>query len=89
MITKQTLSFLADLSKNNNKEWFDENRIKYEYAKANMIQVTDDLIKGIGKIDNTIVHLDAKSCLFRINRDTRFSKNKLPYKNNLGASINK
>lgn len=87
MIQKQTLQFLKDLSKNNNKEWFDKNRMIYEQAKNNFREFTEELISGISKFDPAIKHLEAKNCVFRINRDIRFSKDKTPYKNNLAATI--
>lgn len=89
MIAKQTLNFLKDLKANNNKEWFDANRLRYEYAKENMKEVTQELIKAIGSFDPDIAKLEAKQCMFRINRYIRFSANKEPYKSNLGASFNK
>jgi uncharacterized protein (TIGR02453 family) len=87
MIQKETISFLKNLSVNNNKEWFDKNRTQYDYAKNAHIEFINQLIASIAKFDNSVKHLTAKECLFRINRDVRFSKNKNPYKNNFGASI--
>lgn len=87
MIQQQTLTFLKNLSKNNSKEWFDQHRSDYELAKKNFIDFTEELIAGISKFDPAVKHQEAKKCIFRINRDIRFSKNKLPYKNNMGASI--
>ena len=89
MLQPATIKFLKDLKKNNTKEWFDANRKAYEAAKndfANMIQI---VIDRFGKKDTTIAPLKAKDCMFRINRDIRFSKDKSPYKTNMGASINK
>ena len=87
MIQQQTIAFLKSLSKNNSKEWFDLHRPDYEVAKKNFIDFTEALITGISKFDPAVKHQEAKKCIFRINRDVRFSKNKLPYKNNMGASI--
>lgn len=87
MLQSTTLSFLSDLKKNNNKPWFDTNRKRYESAKADFIILVDELIQEISRFDPSIVHLQAKECVFRINRDVRFSKNKDPYKTNMGASI--
>jgi uncharacterized protein (TIGR02453 family) len=87
MLQKTTLDFLKKLSKNNNKEWFDKNRPAYELVKKDMQQFTDALIKEIAQFDKAVAHLSAKDCTFRINRDVRFSKNKDPYKNNIGAYI--
>jgi uncharacterized protein (TIGR02453 family) len=91
MIQAATLSFLTDLKANNNKIWFDENRTAYETARKDFIQFVTKLIDGLGSIDPDIAAtpLQAKSCIFRINRDVRFSANKSPYKTNFGAWFNK
>lgn len=87
MIHKSTLDFLAKLSKNNNKEWFEKNRTAYEAAKNNFKEFVSELIVSTSKFDPSIRHLEAKNCIFRINRDVRFSNNKSPYKNNFGAIL--
>jgi uncharacterized protein (TIGR02453 family) len=89
MLQLTTVKFLKGLEKNNNKPWFEKNRKNYEGAKADFAAFIDTLIQVFGKKDPTIIHLQAKDCTFRINRDIRFSKDKTPYKNNFGASINK
>jgi len=83
------LKFLKDLKKNNNKPWFDAHRKEYEAAKKDFEQMIQAVIDRHGKTDKTISHLKAKDCLFRINRDIRFSKDKTPYKTNMGAYINR
>jgi uncharacterized protein (TIGR02453 family) len=88
MLQASTLQFLQKLAKNNNKTWFETNRKLYEAAKADMAALTQQLIDGIAKFDAPIGELAPKNCTFRINRDVRFSKNKDPYKNNMGASFN-
>lgn len=87
MLQNTTLKFLKDLAKNNNKPWFDANRSKYEEAKADYIALADKIIKGFCKKDKDFATLEARKCLFRINRDIRFSKDKSPYKTNFGASF--
>lgn len=87
MIQKSTFDFLNKLKKNNNKEWFDKNRSTYEIAKKDFQAFVDELILSISKFDPAVKHLEAKKCVFRINRDIRFSKDKTPYKTNFGASI--
>lgn len=84
---KVILDFLKDLNHNNNKEWFDENRKRYEEAKNQMLFFTDLMIQEIRKFDSDLPPMNAKDCLFRIFRDVRFSKNKLPYKTNMGSFI--
>ena len=89
VIQPSTLKFLKDLKKNNNKPWFDAHRKEYEAAKKDFEQMIQAVIDRHGKTDTTISHLKAKDCLFRINRDIRFSKDKTPYKTNMGAYINR
>jgi len=89
MLQTDTFAFLHDLKAHNTKEWFDENRGRYQTAKDNVIALVDHLIEEIAGFDSDIRGLEAKQCLFRINRDIRFSNNKDPYKTNFGASISK
>lgn len=88
MIESGTLRFLSALKKNNNKDWFEKHKDQYLAAKENMEFVVTEVIKEIGKFDKAIAGLPAKSCVFRIYKDVRFSKDKTPYKTNMGASIN-
>jgi uncharacterized protein (TIGR02453 family) len=88
MITSSTLSFLKNIKKNNHKEWFDTNKEKYLTAKDNVAELVDDFIAEIVKFDKRYAGLTSKDCIFRIYRDVRFSKDKKPYKTNMGASIN-
>lgn len=89
MLHSSTLKFLKDLTKNNNKPWFDKNRKQYDEAKEDFLLLVGQFIKSISVYDNAIADLEAKNCTFRINRDVRFSKNKAPYKGNLAAYFNK
>jgi len=88
MLQTSTLQFLKQLKKNNNKEWFDANRKQYEAAKADFTALVQNVIDDFCKTDTSLASLSAKNCMFRINRDIRFSKDKSPYKTNFGASIN-
>jgi uncharacterized protein (TIGR02453 family) len=87
MLASTTLQFLKALDKNNNKAWFDAHRKQYDAAKLNFAELTQQVITQFGKKEPSIALLQPKECVFRINRDVRFSKNKAPYKNNMGASI--
>ncbi len=89
MLQPSTIKFIKDLKKNNTKEWFDANRKIYEAAKADFLNLTEAVLKAITAKDETLAHLEAKKCVFRINRDVRFSKDKSPYKTNMGMSISK
>ncbi len=87
MIQKSTLQFLIDLSLNNSKAWFDDHRKDYDLAKADFTGFVQEIIDQHSESDKSIKDIKAKDCLFRINRDVRFSNNKAPYKTNFGASI--
>jgi uncharacterized protein (TIGR02453 family) len=89
MIQKTTMQFLIDLKKNNDREWFETNRKRYEAAKENVLELAASLIKIVAAFDKNIAELQPKDCMFRINRDVRFSKNKAPYKNNMSLVISK
>ena len=81
---KEVFDFLKKLKKNNSKEWFDVHRAEYESAKKQVIALVETIIPLVEKIDPAVQNLQAKDCMFRINRDVRFSKNKDPYKTNMG-----
>jgi uncharacterized protein (TIGR02453 family) len=87
MLEPQTLKFLSQLKKNNNKPWFDVHRAQYEAAKIDFSNFIQLVIDAVQKSDITITGLTARECQFRINRDVRFSKDKRPYKENFGAFI--
>jgi uncharacterized protein (TIGR02453 family) len=82
-----TIQFLKDLSKNNNRDWFTDNKNQYLDAQNDVITFVEKLIQGIGNFDESILKIDAKKSLFRIYRDVRFSHDKSPYKTNFGASL--
>ena len=88
MIQRHTYDFLRDLVANNNREWFQANKERYEAARENVIEFTAELLKQMHQVDPSIDDaLDAKKCVMRIYRDIRFRKDKTPYKNNFGVSI--
>ena len=87
MLEPQTLKYLTALKKNNNKPWFDAHRAQYEAARIEFQNFIQLVIDALGKSDPSIAGLSARDCLFRINRDIRFSNDKTPYKSNFGASI--
>lgn len=82
-----TINFLNELTKNNSKEWFDKNRKQYEIAKAEFAEIITGLLVDVAKFDKEIQFLNVKDCMFRINRDVRFSNDKSPYKTNFGGFI--
>ncbi|MDX2194869.1 MAG: DUF2461 domain-containing protein [Cytophagales bacterium] len=83
------LSFLSELKENNNKLWFEANRGKYESVKKDWEKFVSQLIKNVALFDKDIAALEPKDCVFRINRDVRFSADKSPYKTNMGAYLSK
>lgn len=87
MNLKIPLEFLKALNENNSKEWMDANREWYNEAKVEFVSFTDYLIQGMQEFAPELAGLKGKSCIFRINRDIRFSKDKRPYKINFGAAI--
>jgi uncharacterized protein (TIGR02453 family) len=84
---KTVLEFLKGLKENNTREWFEENRKGYESAKTEFEKMLNGLIPEIYSFDPEIGPLTAKDCVFRIYRDVRFSKDKSPYKTNMGGFI--
>lgn len=87
MLEPQTLRFLNGLKKNNDRTWFEDHRAQYEAARTDFQNFIQLVIDDMERKDTTITGTTARECLFRINRDVRFSKDKSPYKTNMGASI--
>ena len=82
--------FFIGLTLNNHKQWFDENRSIYtKDIKPMFEEFVDTLIGEMQKVSADFTGLNAKDCMFRINRDIRFSKDKTPYKTFFSASIHK
>ena len=89
MLQASTLKFLKGLAKNNNKPWFDRNRDAYDNARKDFEIFIQKIIDRHSEKDHDLKNLSARNCLFRINRDIRFSKNKTPYKLNFAASLDR
>lgn len=89
MMKKNIMSFLEQLEKHNDREWFAENRSLYDEARKEFEIFIDQLIPAISKFDSSVNFMTAKECIFRIFRDVRFSNDKSPYKTNFGAFIAK
>lgn len=86
-ISAKIFDFLNLIEKNNNREWFTENKHLFTEAQADFQDFVEELIAEMGKFDKSILKLDPKKALLRIYRDTRFSKDKTPYKTYFGASL--
>jgi len=87
MNAKNILQFIAELTINNNREWFAANKTWYDKVRLEFEQLSKDLIIEISKFDEEIKHVEVKDCIFRIYRDTRFSHDKTPYKTHFGIYI--
>lgn len=90
----QIFKFLKALAKNNNparpgggREWFEKNKGEYLIAKEHFESFISALLQDIIKFDPSLAGLDPKKLIFRIYRDVRFSKDKSPYKTNMGATF--
>ncbi len=77
--------FLNILEKNNNRDWFKQNKDMYQAVLRNVQDFATGLIAGIVSFDPTIGNLEAKDTIFRIYRDIRFSPDKRPYKTHIGV----
>jgi uncharacterized protein (TIGR02453 family) len=85
MLQPDFLQFLYDLSQNNNKDWFEKNKKRYEGAvKKPFESLVGEVIERIRSFEPTF-QIQPKDCLFRIYRDTRFSADKTPYKTHVSA----
>ena len=85
MLNPRVIEFIKQLTVNNNREWFQENKDFYLEAKNEFESFIDGFIPKLADIDPEIGPLSAKDCTFRIYKDVRFSKDKSPYKTNMGA----
>ena len=87
-IPQSVLSFLEELKENNNREWFQHNKERYLEQYHFALLFADELLLRMRKIDN-IETLSGKKSLFRIYKDVRFSKDKLPYKTNIAGAFHR
>lgn len=83
----QILTFLTKLARNNNREWFEENKGVYLQAKENYESFVVAVLNELVKFNPELGGLNPKKLAFRIYRDVRFSKDKSPYKVNMGAGF--
>ncbi|MDI1317274.1 DUF2461 domain-containing protein [Flavobacterium sp.] len=85
MITKEAVTFFEDLVANNNTEWMHANKKRYDDFKKDYHAYISSILAEMKPLDSTLDSLEVKNCTFRINRDIRFSKDKSPYKTNIGV----
>lgn len=81
------LKFLKDLARHNDRDWFEKNKSRYLEAKQGFEDVVTHVLEALVKFDDGLTGLNPKKLPFRIYRDVRFSKDKRPYKNNMGAGF--
>lgn len=87
MDAKRILGFLTELMANNNRQWFLGHKAEYDAVRADFEEGVSRAIARISMFDPTVSHITVKDATYRFYRDTRFSKDKSPYKNHLGAYI--
>ena len=88
IIPEATIVFLKNLKENNNKDWFDTNKSEYQKQLESMVSFADGLLEKLS-IHDVIETASGKKSLHRIYRDTRFSKEKIPYKNNWSGGFSR
>ncbi len=86
-MTTTDLQFLKNLAKHNDRAWFAKHKADFESAQSRFLELVGGLIFALSEYDETLTTVDPRSCLFRIYRDVRFSKDKSPYKSHLAAYI--
>lgn len=87
MDIKRIIQFLRDVSLNNNRPWFQAHRDEYDAVRSDFEEGVARAIARIATFDSSIAHIAVKDATYRFYRDTRFSPDKSPYKNHLGAYI--
>lgn len=87
MDAKRILRYLRELSANNNRDWFQEHKQEYNVCRQNFEEGVTQAVATIAQFDASISHITPKDACYRFNRDTRFSEDKRPYKDHLGAYI--
>jgi len=87
MLQKSSIQFLSQLADNNNKPWFDAHKEEYLKVKEDFEALVTSVLAGLTEMDQVFIDRKAKDCIMRIYRDVRFSKDKSPYKTNLGAGF--
>lgn len=87
VMNEQLFQFLRELGQNNNRNWFQENKARFDSLRQFFMEEVQQLIERIALFDPEIAGTEAKNCLYRIYRDIRFSPNKLPYKQHFAAYI--
>src|SRR5688572_33464593 len=87
MDAARTLKFLKDIARNNNRNWFEKNKARYLEIKKDFDDFLEEVHGELVKFDSSLANLNPRKIAFRIYRDVRFSKDKRPYKTNMGAGF--
>lgn len=87
MHLRDLTQFLSELSENNNRPWFLWNKPRYDILRTEFLDTVTELIREVAKFDRAVAACNPKKAAFRIHRDTRFSKDKTPYKTHFSAGI--
>ncbi len=81
------VEFLTGLEQNNNRPWFIWNKPAYDVLRDEFEALVADVIARVAVFDRKLGPVEARKAMFRIYRDTRFSKDKTPYKTHFSAAI--
>lgn len=84
---QEILDFLSEVRNNNNRTWFQENKTRFEKIKTRFEFLASSILEKTKVFDDSVRHLELKDCTYRFYRDTRFSKDKTPYKTHFGIYI--
>jgi uncharacterized protein (TIGR02453 family) len=87
MHLRDLTQYLNELSENNNRPWFLWNKPRYDILRTEFVEMVAELIREMAKFDKAIAACDPKKAVFRFQRDTRFAKDKTPYKTHFAAGI--
>jgi len=87
MHLRDLTQFLTELSENNTRPWFLWNKPRYDILRTEFEETVTELIKALTKFDKQVAACNPRKAMFRIHRDTRFSKDKTPYKTRFSAGI--
>lgn len=84
---KSILDFLSELSEHNDRTWFEANRDRYKQVKKRMDEIAAEFIEAVAAFDPAVEGVQVKDATYRIYRDTRFTKDKSPYKTWFGVYV--
>jgi uncharacterized protein (TIGR02453 family) len=79
------INFISELTENNNRDWFNANKTRYQESLEIFRNFAGELLTGISEFDPSLGNLEPKDTIFRIYKDVRFSRDKLPYKTHFGC----